>query len=98
MKHILHAVCSGAAIECRLKNNELTLAACIQKEIDSGRQAVLLLGNGGMGKTTTLVQTAMRICNSGKAVYLFQLGRDNDEQIIDEILHRIASVRDDLSG
>lgn len=90
MEHILCAVCSGAATECVLENREATLVDIIQQEIMKERQAIFLLGNGGIGKTTALVQTAIRICQGEKAVYLFQLGGENDLQIMDEIVNRVA--------
>lgn len=90
MEHILCAVCSGATTECVLENREATLVDVIQQEIMKEKQAIFLLGNGGIGKTTALVQTAVRICKSGKAVYLFRLGGENDVQIMDEIVNRIA--------
>lgn len=90
MEHILCAVCSGATMECVLENREATLVDVIQQEIMKERQAIFLLGNGGIGKTTALVQTAVRICQTGKAVYLFRLGGENDLQIVDEIVNRVA--------
>lgn len=90
MEHILSAVCSDVTTECVLENKEATLVDFIQQEIIKERQAIFLLGNGGIGKTTALVQSAVRICKTGKAVYLFQLGGKNDSQIKDEIISRVV--------
>lgn len=90
MEHILYAVCSGATVECVLENREATLVDFIHQEIMKERQAVFLLGNGGIGKTTALVQTAVRICHTGKEVYLFQLGGEKDSQIMDEMIRRVT--------
>lgn len=90
MEYILCAVCSGATKECVLENKKATLVDVIQKEIMQERQAIFLLGNGGIGKTTTLVQTAVRISKTGKEVYLFRFGEENDLQIKDEIVNRVV--------
>lgn len=90
IEHILCAVCSGAAEECVLENRKDTLVDFIQQEIKEDKQAIFLLGNGGIGKTTALVQAAVRICDTEKMVYLFQLGGENDSQIMDEIIKRVA--------
>ena len=94
IKNILYAVCSGMTIECMLEDRDETLVSFLQKKVTEGSQAILLLGNGGIGKSTTLVQTAVQLCISGNRlcqnIYLFQLGSKYDAQIIDQVLERIA--------
>lgn len=93
LKNILYAVCSDATIECEQKDSEQTLSDCLQREIHNGRQAVFLIGNGGIGKTTTIVKAAVELCDSKKEIYLFQLGKDNDSKLIDEVVRRIEQER-----
>lgn len=94
IENVLYAVCSDAVIECLLEDKTMTLVDAIQNEVCNGSQAVFLLGNGGIGKSTTLVQTAVRLCESGKNICLFQLGGDFDLQIIHEVLKRISDAPD----
>ncbi len=89
IKYILYAVCSNATIECMLEDEARTLVDAVKNEVDKGSQAVFLLGYGGIGKSTVLVQTAVRLYKSGKRIFLFQLGKSNDQQIIDEVLKQI---------
>lgn len=76
-------------VECMVENGGATLVDVIQNEVNKGRQAVFLLGNGGIGKSTALVQTAARICDSGKTIYLFQLGSNEDDRIVHQVLKQI---------
>lgn len=85
LETILYAVCSGAASECILEGTALTLVDHLVREIDSGSQMILLLGNGGIGKTTALVQTAVRMRASDRIIYLLQLGKPQDTVTLEEI-------------
>ena len=95
IKNILYAVCSGMTIECMLEDRDETLVSFLQEKVNKGSQAILLLGNGGIGKSTALVQTAVRLCDSRKNlcqnIYLFQLGGKYDARVINQVLERIAS-------
>lgn len=94
IEYILCAVCSGMTIECRLESGVATLVDSVKNKVEKGGQAIFLLGYGGIGKSTALVQTAVRLCDSGKNIYLFQLGRSNDQKIIHEVLERIDRLQD----
>lgn len=91
IKNILYAVCSDMIKECRLEDTTATLVDFVRNEVLKESQAVFLLGNGGIGKSTTLVRTAVRLCDSGNNIYLFQLGGGHDQEIICQVLERIAS-------
>lgn len=81
LENILYAVCSGAANECILEGTPLTLVDHLEREINNGSQMILLLGNGGIGKTTALVQTAVRMCAPNRIVYLLQLGKPQNQDV-----------------
>lgn len=91
IENILYAVCSDMTIECMLQDKVTTLVDSLQNEVNKGSQAIFLLGNGGIGKSTALVQTAVRFYDSGENIYLFQLGSNHDTQIIFQVLNRIVS-------
>lgn len=73
LKAILYAVCSNAPSECVLADSSKTLVGCLEEEIEKGAQMVLLLGNGGIGKTTALVQTAVRMHTADRIIFLLQM-------------------------
>lgn len=82
LETILYAVCSDAASECILEGTPLTLVNHLVREIDSGSQMILLLGNGGIGKTTALVQTAVRMRAPDRIIYLLQLGKPQNQDTV----------------
>ena len=59
----------------------MTLVDHLEREINSGSQMILLLGNGGIGKTTALVQTAVRMRAPNRIIYLLQLGKSQDQDM-----------------
>lgn len=81
LENILYAVCSDATNECILEDTPLTLVDHLARKIDDGCQMILLLGNGGIGKTTALVQTAVRMRAPNRIIYLLQLGKPQHQDV-----------------
>ena len=98
LENILYAVCSGAASECILEDNTLTLVDYLEREINNGAQMILLLGNGGIGKTTALVQTAVRMHSPNRTIYLLRMGKPQNQDVaaLDTIRQSIQNQGQDL--